>query len=111
MTKPQPGGTGGRAPGAFGLIPGGGAGIGQVTSSPILALRDRENRFLPSRCAGRAPARGVALLRLRSALYAGHERMNSERIAPVTKRQPAGTGRRSPGAFGLFRAVVRGSGG
>ena len=52
--------------------------------------------------AGRAPARGVALLRLWSVLYPGHVRRTSERSEPVQKRQPAGTGRRSPGAFGLI---------
>jgi hypothetical protein len=43
----------------------------------------------------------------RSLLYPGHVRTHHERCSRLTKRQPAGTGRRSPRAFGLSGADRR----
>jgi hypothetical protein len=53
--------------------------------------------------AGRATARGMALQRAFCVLYPGQIIAPNDRSTRVSKRQPAGTGSRSTGAFGLRR--------
>lgn len=52
--------------------------------------------------AGQGPARGMAPRRRPCALYGSNARLPVRRCAGLPKRQPAGTGRRLPGAFGLI---------
>ncbi|SDI18348.1 hypothetical protein SAMN04488245_11339 [Alloyangia pacifica] len=67
-----------------------------------VTLRDTGKLATGATQAGPALARGVALQRPNSALYPSQTRTTFERRAQLAKRQPAGTGRRWPGAFGLI---------